>query len=82
MIFSFLKEEYKIKKNGIFDYRGWQLMKADDCPIQLNGNDCGVYVCINAESLARDANLDYTQKDIPKLRYRICYEILTNKLCY
>ncbi|VVC25342.1 Ulp1 protease family, C-terminal catalytic domain [Cinara cedri] len=80
-IFSFLQEEYKTKKNEIFDCSGWQLIKAH-CPVQLNGNDCGVFTCINAECIARDADLNFTQKDIPKLRYRICYEILTNKLCY
>lgn len=81
-IFYYLKEEYKNKKNEDFDCSGWRLMHADDCPQQRNGFDCGVFTCINAEYLARDAVLDFTQDDMPILRHRLCYEILNNKLCY
>lgn len=82
IIFNYLQEEFKNKKNEEFDCSGWKLMNADDCPAQLNGYDCGVFSCIIAEYLSRDARLDFTQDDMPKLRSRICYEILTNHLCY
>lgn len=81
-IFCYLKEEYKNKKNEEFDCNGWRLMHADDCPQQRNGYDCGIFTCVNAEYLARDAALDFTQDDMPILRHRLCYEIFNNKLCY
>lgn len=82
IIFNYLKEEFKNKKNEEFDCTGWRLMDADDCPSQLNGYDCGVFSCVNAEFLARDAKLDFTQDDMPMLRRKLCYEILKNRLCY
>jgi sentrin-specific protease 1 len=82
IIFDYLKEEYENKKNKTFDVSGWQLMHANDCPTQFNGYDCGVFTCINAEYLARDSILNFTQDDIFILRNRICYEILMNRLCY
>jgi sentrin-specific protease 1 len=82
VIFDYLKEEYENKKNKTFDVSGWQLMHADDCPAQFNGYDCGVFTCINAEYLARDSILNFTQDDMLNLRNRICYEILMNRLCY
>jgi Ulp1 family protease len=55
-------------------------MHADDCPTQFNGYDCRVFTSINAEYLARGSILNFIQDDIPKLKNRICYEILTNRL--
>lgn len=82
VIFDYLKKEYENKKDIKLDCSGWRLMNAKDCPIQKNGFDCGVFTCINAEYLSRDAKLDFTQEDMPKLRLRICYEILKNRLCH
>ncbi|KAL4148470.1 hypothetical protein QTP88_002704 [Uroleucon formosanum] len=82
IIFDYLKQEYENKKNEKFDSSGWQIMNAEDCPKQKNGYDCGVFTCVNAEYLSRDAKLDFVQDDMPKLRKRICYEILNNRLCY
>lgn len=82
IIFDYLKQEYENKKNEEFNCSGWKLMDAEDCPKQQNGYDCGVFTCINAEYLSRDAKLDFVQDDMPILRNRICYEILNNRLCY
>jgi len=82
IIFDYLKQEYENKKNEQFDCSGWKLMDAEDCPAQKNGYDCGVFTCVNAEYLSRDAELNFVQEDMPKLRNRICYEILNNRLCY
>ncbi|KAL5233022.1 hypothetical protein ACI65C_000432 [Semiaphis heraclei] len=82
IIFDYLKQEYKNKKNEEFDSSGWKLMDAEDCPKQQNGYDCGVFTCVNAEYLSRDAKLDFVQDDMPILRNRISYEILNNRLCY
>lgn len=82
IIFDYLKQEHENKKNEQLDCSGWKIMNAEDCPKQENGYDCGVFTCVNAEYLSRDAKLDFVQDDMPKLRKRICYEILNNRLCY
>lgn len=82
IIFNYLKKEYKDKKNEDFDCSGWRLMNADDCPLQFNSYDCGVFTCVNAEYLARDVNLDFEQSDMVMLRQKLCYEILKKKLIY
>ncbi|KAE9531534.1 hypothetical protein AGLY_010740 [Aphis glycines] len=82
IIFDYLKQEHENKKNEKLDCSGWKIMNAEDCPKQENGYDCGVFTCVNAEYLSRDAKLDFVQDDMPKLRKRICYEILNNRLCY
>jgi len=79
-IFDYLKQEYENKKNEKLDCSGWKIMNAEDCPLQKNGYDCGVFTCINAEYLSRDAKLDFVQADMPMFRKRICYEILNNRL--
>lgn len=82
IIFDYLKQEHLNKKKEELDVSGWRLVEATNCPKQGNGYDCGVFTCINAEYLARGAKLDFTQDDMPKLRKRICYEILNNRLCF
>ncbi|KAL4083215.1 hypothetical protein QTP88_028545 [Uroleucon formosanum] len=81
IIFDYLKQEYENKKNEEFNGSEWQVKYAEDCPQQQNVHDCGVFTCVNAEYLSRDAKLDFVQDDIPKLRNKICYEILNNRLC-
>lgn len=81
-IMMYLKDEHKNKKNEELNQRKWKLLNATNCQKQENNYDCGVFTCINAEYLARDEKLDFTQNDMPKLRYRICYDILNNRLCF
>lgn len=81
-ILNYLIEEHKDKKNEEFDFDGWCLANVRDCPQQLNSYDCGVFTCVNAEYLARDVKLDFVQNDMFMLRYKLCYEILRNKLIY
>ena len=39
------------KKKEEFDFSGWEILCAEDCPQQHNGFDCGVYVLAIAELL-------------------------------
>nr|CAD7460966.1 unnamed protein product [Timema tahoe] len=49
-------------------------------PQQQNGSDCGVFTCIYAEYLSRNAELSFSQKDMPYFRQKMVYEILKSKL--
>ncbi len=56
------------------------VVESKEVPQQLNGSDCGVFACIFAEFLSRDAMLDFTQDDITLLRRVVALEILDCKL--
>lgn len=49
-------------------------------PQQSNGSDCGVFLCTYAEFLSRDAEFTFSQEDMPNIRKRMMYEILTRQL--
>jgi sentrin-specific protease 1 len=54
--------------------------KFQDIPQQHNGYDCGVFACMFAEAASRRSKFLFTQEDMPSLRRRMVYEILTKKL--
>ncbi|XP_050426742.1 uncharacterized protein LOC126837056 [Adelges cooleyi] len=80
-IYSYLEVEHTDKKNIPFDCVQWTL-QAVQSPAQTNNYDCGVFVCVNAEHIARNAPLDYTQDDTLVLRHRIVYELFNNELVH
>jgi Ulp1 family protease len=45
-------------------------------PEQMNGYDCGVFVLKGIDSLSRFGRIIFDQKDVPLLRYLICYELI------
>ena len=45
-------------------------------PQQLNGSDCGVFMCKSADYIGQDAQLDFTQSDMRYMRRRMVVEIL------
>ena len=51
-----------------------------DAPRQLNGVDCGVFVCQYAERMSRKGALDFTQGDMPFARKRMTEELLNGRL--
>lgn len=54
--------------------------KFQTIPQQNNGYDCGVFACMFAEAASRRGQFVFTQKDMPSLRKRMVYEILTKNL--
>jgi sentrin-specific protease 1 len=82
VVLDYLKMESRKNIGNEFNSDEWQLLHAEDCPKQLNDDDCGVFTCANAEYLARGVKLTFNQSDIPMLRHRICYEILTSRLLF
>lgn len=49
-------------------------------PKQANFSDCGVFVCVTAEYIARGARLTFGSSNMPFLRYKIFVELMHGKL--
>lgn len=80
VILRYLILEYVQKKEKDFPPGGWSLSNAKKCPQQKNLWDCGVFVCTFAEYLARDAQFDFSQKNMPEFRKQIKLDIKNKKL--
>ena len=62
----------------------WEVMSMPpiDSPKQENGFDCGMFVCMYADYMLNNLPEQFSQNDMPMLRQKICYCILTGKLLY
>ncbi|XP_060843215.1 sentrin-specific protease 1-like [Rhopalosiphum padi] len=80
LILKYLMMEHVDKKGEEFHPSGWLLMNVKNCPQQLNYWDCGVFVCMFAEYLSRDATLNFSQKHMDRFRRQIEFEIKKKKL--
>ena len=71
VIKKFIERYYEEKGNPqIFNIK-----KLHNIPTQNNALDCGVFLCMYAERIARNAWFDFHAKDIPKLRWKLIWEI-------
>lgn len=80
LILKYLMLEHDDKKGEDFHPSGWLLMNVKNCPQQSNHWDCGVFVCMFAEYLSRDAPFNFSQKHMDKFRKQIMLEIKKKKL--
>ncbi|CAN7976785.1 unnamed protein product [Ixodes persulcatus] len=81
-LMKYLRNEHRLEKEQplVEPDEGWVYKFPKNIPIQSNTDDCGVFVCLYAERLARQAPFDFAAGNIQELRYHIAYEILTGKL--
>lgn len=77
MLRGYLASESQDKKKVEFDFTGWTLdyTPRSNTPNQENGYDCGVFTCIFAEHLSRQADLDFDQSIMTYCRQRLANEI-------
>lgn len=75
----YLFEEHMVKKQCIINLEGWKYFIGNS-PIQQNGFDCGVFVCMNSVELSRHTQPSYAQEDMPLLRHLITYTLLKDIL--
>ncbi|XP_037644499.1 sentrin-specific protease 5-like isoform X2 [Sebastes umbrosus] len=73
-ILKYLMTEAKEKKQTDF-LSGWVVSFNEIIPQQTNENDCGVFVLEYSRCLALSNPLQFSQKDIPKIRKRIYKEL-------
>ncbi|XP_078084968.1 sentrin-specific protease 2-like isoform X2 [Mustelus asterias] len=81
-LLRYLQEESKNKKGRHLDSSEWVLrsMRSHEIPQQMNGSDCGVFVCKYADYIAKDEQINFTQHDIPYFRMKMVWEILHKRL--
>lgn len=79
-LLKYLEDEHQDKKSSPFDKTGWIAENVKDIPQQMNGSDCGMFACMFAEYLSRDADITFDQKHMPYFRRKMVYEIVTANL--
>ena len=72
--------EAKERMDQHMNFAQWTIKNAGDCPMQTNGFDCGVFVCIMAEHLSRDEQMQFIQHDMQRYRRQLMHEILNKEL--
>ncbi|XP_060130586.1 sentrin-specific protease 2 isoform X3 [Zootoca vivipara] len=81
-LLHFLQEESKAKRNMVIEASSWTLYSVEphEIPQQLNGSDCGMFVCKYADFISRDKPIAFTQRHMPYYRKRMAWEILHQRL--
>ncbi|KAI0462271.1 hypothetical protein LJB42_004359 [Komagataella kurtzmanii] len=76
-----LKEAERIYGDKVpINFHEYLLDYNTNSPQQKNGSDCGVFTCATVEFLSREKALKFSQTDMPLIRQRMAYEIITGKL--
>ncbi|KAL6104240.1 senp5 [Pungitius sinensis] len=78
-ILKYLMTEAKEKKHSDFE-SGWEVSYDEIIPQQTNENDCGVFILEYSRCLALAKPLQFSQRDIPKIRKRIYKELCDCKI--
>jgi sentrin-specific protease 1 len=68
------------KKKTDFDLSDWHDYCPKNIPCQQNGFDCGVFTCIFAEHVSKEAVFEFSQKEMVYFRQRMVHEILNGEL--
>ncbi|KZP00782.1 cysteine proteinase [Calocera viscosa TUFC12733] len=77
---KYLDLEHRDKRKKPFDFTGWTNYHCPDYPQQQNGSDCGMFTALGMEALARDADFNFEQQNIPYFRRLMVLEIGRGKL--
>ncbi|KAM6063501.1 sentrin-specific protease 2 [Theristicus caerulescens] len=81
-LFRYLQEESREKRNLELTFSEWTLhsMESHEIPQQLNGSDCGVFMCKYADYISRDKPITFTQNHMPYFRKKMVWEIIHQQL--
>ncbi|XP_029462336.1 sentrin-specific protease 2 isoform X2 [Rhinatrema bivittatum] len=81
-VLKYLQEESKATRNQSLDLAQWTLnsMSPHEIPQQMNGSDCGVFICKYADCISKDQLFSFTQRHMPHFRKMMVWEILHQKL--
>lgn len=77
---QYLKDERMDKKKEKFDMSDWEKVSVPDCPRQMNGSDCGVFSCMNAEFVTRGSAITFSQQHMPYFRQKMVCEIAAGEM--
>ncbi|GMM37089.1 SUMO protease [Saccharomycopsis crataegensis] len=63
------------------DYENvYEFVAKEKFPQQKNGFDCGVFACTGINFLSKEGDLKFSQNDMPIIRRKMAYEIITSHL--
>ena len=87
VVFGYIIEEMKTRKGHVMlqeEQDEWVLEfeVPGDSPRQDNGFDCGMFVCMYADYMLQDLPEQFNQQNMPMLRGKFCYCVLTGNLIY
>ncbi|TPP55877.1 Sentrin-specific protease 1 [Fasciola gigantica] len=79
---SYLEEECKDKKgHPLLDSDSWKLVNTEDSvPQQMNGSDCGVFMCTYGEFLSRNARFTFSQ--VSQSESGFCLQLVVQPCIY
>ena len=81
ILLQYLKKEL-MEKKGSTDIGNFTLENVKGIAMQANSSDCGIFTLRYAEHISRNANITFSQEDIPNLRRVMIYEILSKTIIY
>ena len=61
-------------------FMNWKSVHKSDIPEQLNSSDCGVFVCTYACCLSLRSLFNFSQEEMPSIRWHITLELLIKEL--
>jgi len=73
---KYISDEAITKKRTNLNLSQWKDSYPADIPTQHNRHDCGMFMLLYMDRLARGAPLDFSQKDIPLFRQRLILTLL------
>lgn len=79
-LLKYLQDESLDKLKKKFNTTDWKTENVQKIPQQMNGSDCGMFSCMYAEYISRNADITFTQQDMPYFRRKMVYEIYSRKL--
>ncbi|XP_020805402.1 uncharacterized protein LOC110181838 [Drosophila serrata] len=77
---SYLQQESLDKRKQPFDTSDFKIESVPNVPQQTNGSDCGVFSCMFAEYISRDAPITFSQENMDYFRKKMILEISDGKL--
>uniref|UniRef100_A0A0B6Z4U0 Ubiquitin-like protease family profile domain-containing protein n=1 Tax=Arion vulgaris TaxID=1028688 RepID=A0A0B6Z4U0_9EUPU len=81
-VLQYIHDESIAKSYTAFNRNEWKQVNAEDNPQQMNGGDCGMFMCMYAEYITRGKEITFTQEHMPYFRRRMVYEIIKKKLLH
>ncbi|XP_017037258.1 uncharacterized protein Ulp1 [Drosophila kikkawai] len=76
----YLRLESLDKRKQPFDTSDFKIESVANVPQQSNGSDCGVFSCMFAEYITRDAPITFSQEHMDYFRKKMVLEIAEGKL--
>ena len=83
-IMQYLGDEMRAKRGEEMNQAQWEVQSVPpaESPMQENGFDCGMFVCMSADYMLQDLPERFGQQDMPMLRKKFCYCVLIGKVLY